>query len=132
MQKLIEALGFDSDQDWATTTSRKRRRAKKEDDDTDEDYVVSTQPKPVTEDGVAKIMSSLLQARERWVIIKLLSRLDQSDDTAIWHRVLKMHGYQILGAVLKEWRTESNLVTTVLFYPNDLVCDAYFRCLIFC
>jgi len=121
---LTIALGFDSDQDWATATSRKRRRAKKDDDDTDEDYVVSTQPKPVTEDGVARIMSSLLQARERWVIIKLLSRLDQSDDMAIWHRVLKMHGYQILGAVLKEWRNETNLVTTVIPYPTllDLGC----------
>ena len=58
-------------------------------------------------------MSSLLQARERWVIIKLLGRLQQGDETGIWHRVLKMHGYQILGAVLKEWRIESNIVTTV-------------------
>jgi histone-lysine N-methyltransferase SETD2 len=118
MKLTIIALGFDSDQDWATTTSRKRRRVKKDDDETDEDYVVSTQPKPVTEDGVAKIMSSLLQARERWVIIKLLSRLEQSDDdTGIWHRVLKMHGYQILGAVLKEWHTESNIVITVTIPP---------------
>jgi hypothetical protein len=63
-------------------------------------------------------MSSLLQARERWVIIKLLSRLEQNDDdTGIWHRVLKMHGYQILGAVLKEWHTESNIVVTVTYPP---------------
>ena len=60
--------------DWSTTTSRKRRRAKK-DDDEDEEYTVAAQPKPVTEDGVAKIMSTLLQAREQWVINKLLSRL---------------------------------------------------------
>jgi hypothetical protein len=25
-----------------------------------------------------------------------------------------MHGYQILGAVLKEWRTENVILTTVL------------------
>jgi len=72
---LILALGFDDDIDWATATSRKRRRAKK-DEEEDEDYVVSAQPKPVTEEGVAKIMSTLLQAREQWVIIKLLTRLE--------------------------------------------------------
>ena len=70
--RLILALGFDDEVDWPTY--RKRRRAKK-DDDEDEDYVVAPQPKPVNEDGVAKIMSTLLQAREQWVIIKLLTRL---------------------------------------------------------
>jgi histone-lysine N-methyltransferase SETD2 len=69
------ALGFDDEMDWATATSRKRRRAKK-DDDEDEDYIVAPPPKPVSEDGVAKIMSTLLQAREQWVIIKLLTRLE--------------------------------------------------------
>jgi len=69
------ALGFDDEMDWTTATSRKRRRPKK-DDDEDEDYIVAPTPKPVSEDGVAKIMSTLLQAREQWVIIKLLTRLE--------------------------------------------------------
>ena len=60
--------------DFSTATSRKRRRAKK-DDDEDDDYVVAPQARPVTEDGVARIMSALLQAREQWVITKLLTRL---------------------------------------------------------
>jgi [histone H3]-lysine36 N-trimethyltransferase len=70
-----EALGFDPEVDWATATSRKRKRVKK-DEDEDEDYVVEAQRKPVDENGVAKIMSSLLQAREQWVIVQLLSRLE--------------------------------------------------------
>ena len=61
--------------DWSTATSRKRRRAKK-DEDEDEDYVAAPQAKPVSEGGVAKIMSTLLQAREQWVINKLLTRLE--------------------------------------------------------
>jgi len=61
--------------DWTTATSRKRRRPKK-DEDEDEDYVVAPTPKPANEDGVAKIMSTLLQAREQWVIVKLLTRLE--------------------------------------------------------
>jgi [histone H3]-lysine36 N-trimethyltransferase len=69
------ALGFDMDVDWSTATSRKRRRAKKGEDENDEDYAAPETPKPVNEDGVAKIMSSLLQTRERWVVIKLLTRL---------------------------------------------------------
>ena len=72
---MKEALGFEGEADWSTTTSRKRKRVKK-DEDEDEDYVIAAQPKPVDENGVAKIMSALLQARERWVIIKLLSRLE--------------------------------------------------------
>ena len=47
-----------------------------------------------------------------------------SDDTAIWHRVLKMHGYQILGAVLREWRKENVIVTTVYTLFQDVVVDA--------
>ena len=61
--------------DFSTATSRKRRRAKKDDDEDDDDYVVAPQARPVTEDGVARIMSALLQAREQWVITKLLTRL---------------------------------------------------------
>ena len=75
LSQLTLALGFDDEMDWTTATSRKRRRAKK-DDDEDEDYIVAPPPKPVSEDGVAKIMSTLLQAREQWVIIKLLTRLE--------------------------------------------------------
>lgn len=75
LKLTLIALGFDDEMDWTTATSRKRRRPKK-DDDEDEDYVVAPTPKPVSEDGVAKIMSTLLQARELWVIIKLLTRLE--------------------------------------------------------
>jgi hypothetical protein len=66
-----KALGFDE----MDVTTRKRRRVKK-DDDEDEDYVVAPRTKPVTEDSVARIMSSLLQAREHWVIAQLLIRLE--------------------------------------------------------
>ena len=69
------ALGFDEGMDWSTGTARKRRRPKK-DDDEDDDYVVTPQARPVTEDGVAKIMSTLLQTKEQWIIVKLLSRLE--------------------------------------------------------
>jgi [histone H3]-lysine36 N-trimethyltransferase len=74
---LTVALGFDEETEWSTATSRKRRRATKRGEDEDEDYVVDRQQaKPVTEDGVAKVMSTLLQAREQWVITKLLTRLE--------------------------------------------------------
>ena len=73
--QLTIALGFDDEVEWSTGNFRKRRRPKK-DEDEDEDYVVAPQPKPVTVEGVAKIMSTLLQAREQWVINKLLTRLE--------------------------------------------------------
>ena len=70
------ALGFDDETEWPTASSRKRRRARR-DEDEDDDYVVDQhKAKPVTEDGVAKVMSTLLQAREQWVITKLLTRLE--------------------------------------------------------
>jgi hypothetical protein len=70
------ALGFYEDTEWSTVTPRKRRRARR-DEDEDDDYVVDQQQaKPVSEDGVAKVMSTLLQARQQWVISKLLTRLE--------------------------------------------------------
>jgi hypothetical protein len=45
------------------------------------------------------------------------------DDNVIWHKVLKMHGYQILGAVLREWSEENVIVTTVALSCLSLIAD---------
>ncbi|CCJ28924.1 unnamed protein product [Pneumocystis jirovecii] len=96
-------------------SSKKIRKKKK--GETDEEYYNSLQSNPVDENGVTKIMSALLQCKERWIINKLLLRIHSNNDPIIQRRVMKMHGYQILGSVLRDWQGDfdiSNMILNIL------------------
>ncbi|KAK9472533.1 uncharacterized protein V1510DRAFT_365528 [Dipodascopsis tothii] len=108
-QVFVDALGISDDEDWATTTKRKRKT--KTDD---EDYVATLPNRAAAEDGVSKIMSGLLQCKEKWLVSRLLKRIHMSDDQLVHRRVMRMHGYQILGNIVREWAAEDDVVILVL------------------
>ncbi|KAK9456366.1 hypothetical protein V1511DRAFT_277238 [Dipodascopsis uninucleata] len=110
-QVFVDALGISDDEDWATATSKRKRRIKADDD---EEYVSTLPTRAVSEDGVSKIMSGLLQCKEKWLVSKLLKRIQMSDDPGVQRRVMQMHGYQILGSVMREWKAEDDIVILVL------------------
>ncbi|KAG4304337.1 hypothetical protein PORY_002312 [Pneumocystis oryctolagi] len=113
-QNILEALGFD-DLDFWDLSSKKIRKKKK--DETDEEYYSTLQSNPINENGVTKIMSALLQCKERWIINRLLLRIHSNNDPVIQRRVMKMHGYQILGSVLRDWKEDfdiSNMILNIL------------------
>ncbi len=74
----IEALGIDDGDSWDTAVAKKPRKKKPGEDD--EEYVNSLQPRGLEEDGVTKVMASLMQCKEKWIGVKLLRRLQDADD----------------------------------------------------
>ncbi|OLL22465.1 Histone-lysine N-methyltransferase, H3 lysine-36 specific [Neolecta irregularis DAH-3] len=103
------ALGLEEDDewDWETTTVKKRRKSKRSGED---DEYINIQPREADEKGVTKIMSTLMQCKEQWMINKLLLRLQ----VCVHRRVMKMHGYQILGTVLGDWKEDDVIPATIL------------------
>ena len=110
-QVTIEALGIDDGDGWDTAVAKKPRKKKANEDD--EEYVNNVQPRSLDEDGVTKVMASLLQNKEKWITVKLLNRIELSDDERVINRVVRMHGYQILKSVLSAWKDDVNVILQV-------------------
>ena len=108
----IEALGIDDGDGWDTAVAKKSRKKKTGEDD--EEYVNNVQPKSLDEDGVTKVMATLMQCKEKWIAVKLLGRIQHCDDERVRNRVVKMHGYQILNSTLSLWKEDPNVVLQVL------------------
>lgn len=108
----IEALGLDEGEDWDTAIGKKPRKKKTGEDD--EEYVNNVEPKPLAEEGVAKVMATLKQAKEKWIVVKLLNRIERAKDERVIAFVVKMHGYATLKAVLTNFADDFNLVKQIL------------------
>ncbi|KAF2182724.1 hypothetical protein K469DRAFT_690471 [Zopfia rhizophila CBS 207.26] len=108
----IEALGIDDGDGWDTAVAKKPRKKKKDEDD--EEYVNDIQPRFLEESGVTKVMAALMQCKEKWIAVKLLSRIQRSNDEKVGNRVIRMHGYTILKSTLNTWMDDFNVVLQVL------------------
>ena len=108
----IEALGIEDGDAWDTAVARKPRKKKVGEDD--EEYVNNVKPKSLDEDGVTKVMATLLQCKEKWIAVKLLGRIQSCQDESVRNRVVKMHGYQILRTTLVMWKEDVNVVLQIL------------------
>jgi histone-lysine N-methyltransferase SETD2 len=114
----IEALGIDDGDSWDTAVAKKPRKKKAAEDD--EEYVNSVQPRALDEDGVNKVMATLMQCKEKWIAVKLLSRLQATEDEHLRHRVVRMHGYQILKSTLNTFKDDTNVVLQLLDILDQL------------
>lgn len=108
----IEALGIDDGDGWDTAVAKKPRKKKAGEDD--EEYVNNVQPKSLDVDGVTKVMATLMQCKEKWIAVKVLSRIERCDDERVRNRVVRMHGYRILSSTLSLWKDDFNVVQQVL------------------
>ncbi|KAI9672297.1 MAG: histone methyltransferase set2 [Alyxoria varia] len=108
----IEALGIGDVDELEDDAPKKPRKQKTGEDD--EEYVEQIKPKGLTEHAVEKVMASFLQQKEKWVIAKLLSRLQQCNDEKILGRVVRMHGYKILKVVLTSWVDDKDISLQIL------------------
>lgn len=108
----IEALGIDDGDGWDTAIAKKPRKKKASEDD--EEYVNNLQPKGLDEEGVRKVMATLMQCKEKWIVVKLLSRIQRCGDDRVRNRVVQMHGYQILRSTLTMWQDDHNVVLQIL------------------
>ncbi|KAI0194959.1 hypothetical protein F4808DRAFT_333013 [Astrocystis sublimbata] len=108
----IEALGIDDSDGWDTAVAKKPRKKKISEED--EDYVNSVQARSLDEQGVTKVMATLMQCKEKWIAVKLLQRIQRTNDDRVRNRVVQMHGYQILKTVLNTFIGDTNVVLQVL------------------
>lgn len=107
----IEALGLEDADDWDVAVAKKPRKKKTGEDD--EEYVSNVTPKSLDEDGVAKVMATLGTCKEKWIAVKLLSRIQRADDDRVRLRVIKMHGYRLLNMALKTFKDDINVVLQI-------------------
>lgn len=108
----IEALGIDDGDGWDTAVAKKPRKKKTGEDD--EEYVNNVQPRGLDEDGVRKVMATLMQCKEKWIAVKLLDRIQRCGDDKVRNRVVQMHGYQILRTTLTTWKDDNNVILQIL------------------
>jgi [histone H3]-lysine36 N-trimethyltransferase len=108
----IEALGIDDGDGWDTAVAKKPRKKKMGEDD--EEYVSNLQPRSLDEQGVRKVMATLMQCKEKWIAVKLLSRIQRCDDDRVRNCVVQMHGYQILRTTLNIWIEDNNVILQIL------------------
>ena len=116
---VIEALGIEDADDWDIAVAKKNQKKKKTEEE-DEEYVDSVQPKALDTDAVTKVMATLRQCKEKWIAVKLLTRLQKADDDRVLGRVVRMHGYQVLKTVLSTFKDDSNVVLQVFDILNRL------------
>ncbi|KAI7685123.1 hypothetical protein KC353_g20945, partial [Hortaea werneckii] len=105
-------LGIDDADAWDTAVAKKPRKKKMGEDD--EEYVNNVEPKGLDEDGVNKVMSSLMQCKEKWIAVKLLTRIQRADDEKVRNRVVRFHGYRILKNALATFIDDVNVCLQVL------------------
>ncbi|KZF22593.1 SET domain-containing protein [Xylona heveae TC161] len=113
----IEALGIEDHDSWDTAVARRPRRKKAAGED-DEEYVNNLEPRALNEEGVTKVMATLLQCKEKWIAVKLLGRIQRCNEERVINRVVKMHGYQILNSSLSSWKDDFNVVLQILEILN--------------
>lgn len=109
---IIEALGIDDADAWDTAIAKRPRKKKAGEDD--EEYVNNVEPRGLDEEGVNKVMSSLMQCKEKWIAVKLLTRIQRADDDKVRNRVVRFHGYRILKTTLSNFSDDVNVCLQVL------------------
>lgn len=109
---VVAALGIEDADGWDTTAAKKPRRKRPEEDD--EEYVNSLPTRGLDEDDSRKVMAALMQCKEKWIAVKLLERIQRSDDDRAIRSVMRMHAYQILKTTLNTFSEDHNVVLQVL------------------
>ncbi|KAG6027253.1 histone methyltransferase set2 [Claviceps citrina] len=109
---IVEALGIDDGDGWDTTVAKRPRRKRPEEDD--EAYVESISARSLDKTNCRKVMAALLQCKEKWIAVKLLQRIQLSDDDGVIRSVMRMHAYQILKTTLNMFIQDDNVVLQVL------------------
>jgi len=108
-ENLIEALGID-DEDMPAKKSRRPRKI----DEDDEEYLAKAGRKPLDFDSVASVMSQLTSTKEKWIVSKLITRIQKCDDEAVLTRVLRFRGYMVIGKFLTIYMDDENIISTIL------------------
>lgn len=108
---LVDALGLDEDDErqWVSICTKNKKKQQQP-----EEFAENLPMKPIDEDNVSKVMGCLLQCEERWLIIKLIGRIQITEEVSVHSRVMRMHGYEIFSILLRDWSEEYDIVEIIL------------------
>ncbi|CAN6610385.1 histone-lysine N-methyltransferase, H3 lysine-36 specific [Trichomonascus vanleenenianus] len=114
--EYVEALDLTDKQRnaWIQRLSQAKRRTNLTEDEINAECAAALVAKPVDVDSVTRVMACLAQCQERWLVEKLAERIRATSETAPQARIMRMHGYEILGGILKEWAADGPIVGLVL------------------
>jgi SET domain-containing protein len=107
----IAALGIDDGSSWDVAVAKKPRKKKVSEDD--EEYVNDLQLQELSEDAVKKLIPALRDGKEKWIVVKLLGRV-QSSSERVLHQIVKLHGYNTLKKTLSDWKDDPNVALQIL------------------
>ncbi|KAA8893259.1 hypothetical protein FN846DRAFT_1005980 [Sphaerosporella brunnea] len=106
---LQQALGLDDDE-MSTKKSRRGRKTA----ESDEDYLAKAGSKALDLASVKSVMGTLSNTKERWIVSKLVHRIQKCDDEAVLGRVLQLHGYTIIGKFLTLYKDDDAIISAIL------------------
>ncbi len=111
--QTLEALGIDDGgDDWDLAAPKKVRRKRAGEDDAD--YVDRQETNPLDERAVTSVIPTLMQCKERWIVVKLLTRIQRCDSERAWNQLVRLHGYQVMNSTLQRWTEDVNIVLQAL------------------
>lgn len=113
------ALGIKDNEDWENAVHSKKPRKKKASED-DEEYVDSIELKQLSHSDVRKVMGELYKNQEKWIIVKLLGRIQNCEDDRVRWEVAKFHGYNAFNKLLKNHADDVNILLQVLDILNKI------------
>ncbi|CED85387.1 histone-lysine n-methyltransferase [Phaffia rhodozyma] len=105
----LDALGImDEVEQYGMKGSRKKKSRK-----LDEDFMPVL--RPISTPEVPKVVAAVRQSTaNRSVLCKLLSRIKMTDDQVVQRQLLRMHGFNLMNTLLKEFPEDKEVVKLTL------------------
>ncbi|KAI5819943.1 hypothetical protein BZA77DRAFT_240978 [Pyronema omphalodes] len=113
---LRDALGIDDDdedEDGNDIPATKKGRKKRIDAD-DGEFLINAGKKPLSINGVSPVMTQLTSSKEKWIVSKLIARIQNCDDEAVLTRVLQFRPYFVIGKFLTTYKDDDNIILSIL------------------
>lgn len=108
-QLFIEALGISDEVDRLEARGSRRKKSRH----LDEDYNPTL--RAIEEDEVGKVVTAMRQATSlRHILQKLLSRVHMTQDVEVQRRLVRLHGFVLMAALIDEWIDDREIVLLAL------------------
>ncbi|KAI0028737.1 hypothetical protein K488DRAFT_57880 [Vararia minispora EC-137] len=101
----LDALGLTDEIERLGLKGNKKRRGKK----LDEDYMPAM--KPLLEKEVPKFIQAMRSMPKRLLIVKLLTRMQNTDDQAVFRQIMRLRGFSLMTNVMDDYKEDSEVLS---------------------
>lgn len=114
---LLNALGITDEVEKMQLKGTKKKKSKK----LGEDFNPTLSP--MAEEDVPVVASAIRQATSnRSVVIKLLERINMTEDQRIQKQLMRLHGFSLMSTVLHEFDTDDEIILQVRRNAFTFIC----------